>query len=234
MRKLAYMSAMVFCVLWFPVEKTAGQDFAVLELLVNYHKTHSDKLKERAAQDAGKYGISMAENGIAEKYTDVAGKVNGRMFALDSAFSFVTELACITVLAKEVWDMEIDAAKLGVSAAAYDPRITIRLAGLQKECLGSEKKIAEITAFLMASSLGIVAGTLQQRKEFARILSNELYSMRSKLYGFISYARWAKAVGTPGGLGWEEKSKKLYDASRQEQILDGIKKEIDLLGRGDG
>lgn len=233
MGKLTYIIVMAFCFQVFSVEKALGQDFILLELLISYHKTHSDNLKQRGINDGIKYGVSTTEKNNTEEYMDVARKVSERMGSLYSYLTFAAEMTRITALAKEVGEMEGTAISLAIEGGAFDPRLTTRIVDLQMDFGRMTKKIVDLTVFVVSSGLGVTMATQEQRKEFTRILSRELYAMRAKLYGFISYARWVTLVGAPGAPGWEEQAKSLYDVARQNGILDGIKKEIELIGNKD-
>lgn len=207
-----------------------GQDFVLLELLINYHKSHSDNLKQRGVNDGIKTSVAVIEKNNTEKYMDVAEKVSERMGTLYSYLTFAAEMTRITALAKEVGEMEGIAISLAIDGNVFDPRIMPRMIELQKDFGTMTKKIVDLTVYVVSSGLGVTMATQEQRKEFTQILSRELYAMRSKLYGFINYTRWVILLGAPGAPGWESKAKSLYDKAKQQKILNGIKKDIDLIG----
>lgn len=212
-------------------EKVMATDYTLLEMLIEFHKSQSDKLKKRGENDLAKAGVSEMEKEKAEQYTDIVKKVSKRMGDLYSYATFATEMVHITALAKEVAEMEAQAIDLSLKCRLDYPKIAKKAIELHSEFGKMTERIVNLTVYVASSNLGVTMATMKQRKDFTSFISSELTVMRRKISNFNFYAKALMNVGKPGLASWIKQMKDLYDYVDDAAIVSGIKKDINNLSR---
>lgn len=221
----------LFSLLSVPAERAMATDYTLLEMLIKSHKDQSNKLKARAGNDFTKAGVSELEKDKTGKYTDIVKKASKRMGDLYSYTTFAADMVHITLLAKEVAEMEAKAIELSLKCKLDYPIVTRKAVELHTEFGRMTKRIADLTIFVVSSGLGVTMATMKQRKDFTGFISSELNIMRRKISNFNFYAKALMRVGKPGLASWIKQAKGLYEYVDDTAIVSGIKKDIDNLSR---
>lgn len=201
-------------------------DYTLLEMLIEFHKSQSDKLKKRGENDLAKAGVSEMEKDKAGQYADIVKKASKRMGDLYSYATFAAEMVHITALAKEVAAMEAEAIDLSLRCKLDYPKIAEKAIELHSEFGKMTERIVNLTVYVASSNLGVTMATMKQRRDFTGFISSELTVMRRKISNFNFYAKALMNVGKPGLASWIKQAKNLYDYVDDAAIISGIKKDI--------